>query len=251
MDEIVSAARARMRADDEFTMRAIASDVGLTGPGLYRYVKSLDELRTLIVHRSVDEACAHIQLVAACYDHPHEKILAAATALRTWAMANPAEFRLGFASPTDVTTKVNPKQLASLAQRIEVDALTTAGNVGPVFAPMFAALLASEDLDVRGHEHLSAEFAAEKPALDTERMYPELTEIGGPSANWIFLYLWSRLYGAIAFEVFNHIEPQTIAAAVFFRTAIVEMAADLHIRFDRKRADEIIDAEIARRPQRL
>lgn len=251
MDAIVRSARARLRSDDELTMRAVASDVGLTGPGLYRYVTSMAELRLLLIHEGIGSARAQLDKVGQEYDNPIDKLVASAVALRMWALTYPAEFRLAFASP-DLANSYSSTEVEDLAQRLGVDRINTPGVVGEYFGPIFNARL----IELGGEYQVPAEIVSifephaekciSKLSTGAPVQYGYLTGVHGPASRWAFLYLWSRLYGVIAFEVFNHLEADTVTSALLLRTTLFEMARQVGTELDIDRTNAIIDAEIAR-----
>lgn len=250
MQAIVESARRRLNDDDELTMRAVASDVGLTGPGLYRYLNSLAELQLLLIHEAIGAARQHIEAAGEPYESSLDKLIAGAVALRMWALTYPAEFRLAFASP-GLADSYSQTELTGLAQRLGVDRLNSPGLMGEYFGPLFRDRLGHQEYWVTPDIAETFKSQATAYQVDVAHRYQYLSAAHGPESVWAFLYLWSRLYGVIAFEVFNHLEPDTVASALLFRVTLFEMTSQVGTELDMDRTNQIIDAEIARMTQQI
>jgi AcrR family transcriptional regulator len=111
------------------SLKAIAAELGLTGPALYRYFASRDELLTeLILTAYADLA----QVAEACVDHrqtPVRQLEGLAVELRHWALARPQRYLLLYGTP--VPGYRAPPEATALAGRI--------------FAPVHAAVRALGD----------------------------------------------------------------------------------------------------------
>lgn len=99
MAEIRQAARRilRARGPDSLGMRAIAREIGLTPPALYRYFGTYDDLRRDLVTELVAEVTATLRDAARAHTGAAERLLAGSRALRHWALNNPREYALLFA----------------------------------------------------------------------------------------------------------------------------------------------------------
>ena len=98
--EIKATARRLLVQDgrDALTLRAIAREMGMTAPGLYRYFASHDDLVVGVCHDILDELT--VVLLAARdtvpLDDPIGRLGATCRAFRRWALEHPAEFQLSF-----------------------------------------------------------------------------------------------------------------------------------------------------------
>ncbi len=227
-------------------MRAVASDVGLTGPGLYRYVNSMAELRLLLIHNLIGAAHCHISSVGDLYDEPLDKLIASSIALRMWALTFPAEFRLAFAS-TGAHLGYSEEELADLAERLGIDALHSSATLGDYFAPIFQQMLQNIASPLHAPTEMVAGFADHATKVDAVGKYSFLGR-DDFDLVWLFLYLWSRLYGVIAFEVFQHTSPTTVDSALLFKLTLYDMAAEVGGPLDPEHFEPLINAELARRP---
>jgi AcrR family transcriptional regulator len=97
--EIRQAARRilRTRGPDSLGMRAIAREIGLTPPALYRYFGTYDDLRRDLVTELVAEVTATLRDAASAHTGAAERLVAGSRALRGWALSNPREYALLFA----------------------------------------------------------------------------------------------------------------------------------------------------------
>lgn len=204
--EIADAARAQLRAvgPQGLTMSAVAREMGLTAPALYRYVDGVDGLLTLLVadgYRSLAE-----RLEAARDAVPVEdaggRFVAIADALRTWAKADIAQYGLlfgspvpGYVAPEDGPTTEVARRAATALWQVLVDAHEQ-GQLGEPLLP---------DVEPAAMELLAAKQDARNP-LD---LPPAVQQ-----AAWAAL---SLLLGAVAVEVFQHMPPcpEPVAEAVY------------------------------------
>ena len=103
MAEIKGTARRHLvaRGPEALSLRAVARDMGLTAPALYRYVDSREDLLTEVITELYDELTSSLE--AARDELPADaigpRLMAASWALRSWALAHPTEFGLLFGSP--------------------------------------------------------------------------------------------------------------------------------------------------------
>jgi AcrR family transcriptional regulator len=158
------------------SLKAIATQMGMTAPALYRYYASRDELLTqLILSTYRDLAELTEAAAAAAATTPMNQLTAIAQTLRRWAVANPQRYLLLYGTP--VPGYHAPPEATELAKRI--------------FAPIldgFAALTGdpNEDADspsfrrsvtfwTRLHGVLSLELAGHFAGMnvDTERLFAD------------------------------------------------------------------------------
>jgi AcrR family transcriptional regulator len=88
IDEIIGAARLLLEKDgpNAISVRAIARQVGVTTPAIYRYYPSLDALMSALSESVVSELCAAVESA-------RDQSGAMALQFRGWALAHPASFR--------------------------------------------------------------------------------------------------------------------------------------------------------------
>ncbi|MGI8994826.1 MAG: TetR/AcrR family transcriptional regulator, partial [Nocardioidaceae bacterium] len=99
-EEIVEVSRRLLPSGDVLSLRAVAAEMGMTAPALYRYVDSHQEL-LLLVCRSIFRDVVDTLVAARDRqpdDDPAAQILASAISFRQWALSHREEFGLLFAN---------------------------------------------------------------------------------------------------------------------------------------------------------
>jgi len=109
IDEIIQTARQLLVKDgpEAVSLRAIAREMGMTAPGLYRYFGSYEELHRYLCANIFTELGADIhraiEAAAAPSEDPHAKLtvkmVAACREFRRWALTHKDEFALVFGVP--------------------------------------------------------------------------------------------------------------------------------------------------------
>ncbi len=215
MAEILAAARRQLRACEEFNIRSVAAEIGLSSQGLYRYVDSIDQLRFLVTQQIVDSMLAFMGRACARYSDPDERIVAAAVAFRTWALHNPIEFRHAFTAPR------------SAPGGGDQDAVYTPQRVGSFFAPLFVELRGRLSFAVP--TELDPTFDPTQAIELIGPQYPPLAGTDTATMVWMFQYCWARLYGIVALEAFQQIDPAYTKSGLFFTVTLREIAGRLNI----------------------
>lgn len=252
-DEIVDVARRLLRAGEDVSIRAVAQEMGLTPPALYRYVDSHADL-LLLVARSIFEDVVAAMTVARDAqepDDPAAQIVAASAAFRAWALRNPSEFQMVFASGSsremgEAARATGTAQITSLA-----DCLPDDSGVH-LFASFFSEIFGrlwlryqfpiphDDDLDPALLEILRDEI---KPAAVTDGLVT-----ASPGMVWMFERAWARLYGTVTLEVFGHVHPGMISTGALFTATMLDIGADLNIRDEWPRLQKVARAEAERQP---
>jgi AcrR family transcriptional regulator len=212
------------QGQEAMTLRAIAREMGMTAPGLYRYFPSHDDLYVALVVDTYDRLAATLaaarDAVPAGPDIVVEQLAAVARAFRTWAADHPREFGLVFASPVPALglTEENPTH--------------EAGNrFGAVFTEIFLRLWFERPFQVPADDELPADLAVQ--LRDYRRV---LVEVFGPSAaevpiGAIQLYLrsWVQLYGLVAMDVYDHLHFCLTDVEPFFEASLAGIGGMLGI----------------------
>lgn len=81
------------------SLNAVAKKLGVTGPALYKYFRSRDELLTELILMGFDDVAAAVR-AAVGQGAPRERLHALARAFREWAVANPRLFQLLAGTPS-------------------------------------------------------------------------------------------------------------------------------------------------------
>jgi AcrR family transcriptional regulator len=81
------------------SLNAIARELGLTGPALYRYVTGRDELVTLLLVDTYDDFAGILEAAASGGGAPERRLAAVGEAYRVWGLAHPERYDLLFGTP--------------------------------------------------------------------------------------------------------------------------------------------------------
>jgi AcrR family transcriptional regulator len=194
--DIRTAARAVLveHGVDGLALRAIAREVGLTAPALYRYFASREELVEQVVADLYGELCDVMEAERDAVDPatPGTRLLVTARAFRAWATAHPAEFGLLFGSAADgvVPDPADAEGAAAVAGR----------RFGAVFAALFAEIHLRRPFPVPADDDLDPDYRRQLQEWCSELPVP--LPLGVMS---VFLSCWVRLYGLVCMEVFGHL----------------------------------------------
>jgi AcrR family transcriptional regulator len=197
------------------SLRAIARDMGMTAPAIYRYFPSLDALVMELADDLYDELRATI--VAALdpepADEPLRQLSAMARAFRRWSVAHPAEFGLLFGNPV-------PGLVAFESACPEEE--HSGHRFGAAFLGVFAAVWHT------------APFATPPRELISDRLVADLEpyrQAHGPDlpleVTYLYLSGWTRLYGLVAMEVFGHMRWALADVESLFETELANFVYQL------------------------
>lgn len=210
--EIKAAARRHLvdHGVEGVQLRAIARDLGMTAPALYRYFESHEALLTALVVDLYGELADVVEQAAEAVreEGPWERLGEAARAFRRWSVTHPREFTLLFGSPIPGVGIAPDSPEKASGQRF-----------GQAFGRLFAELWAAkpfppEELDPRLEQALQD--YAEHVGVDMP-----------PPALVAFVSGWVRLYGAVTMEVFGHVSFVLTDAEPLFERELVSMAREL------------------------
>ena len=212
-EEIKAVARRQLAMNGvaDLSLRGVARDLDIVASALYRYFPSRDALLTaLLVDAYQELADAAAQGEAAIpRDDLRGRWLAIGRAVRTWALANPAEYGLlygtpipGYAAPQDTVEPAT--QVILLMVAILRDAATQ-GTLTPVRRTELPD-------PVRADLHRLIEQRAED-------LPPDLLDSA--------LTAWSHLFGLVSFEVFGRLNDMLTARSAYLdhqMTLIADLA---------------------------
>jgi AcrR family transcriptional regulator len=102
-EEILRQARRQVAegGPEALSLNAIARELGTSGPALYRYFSSREELLVAVAASAYDDLAAALRLAAdgARRRRPAPRFRAVAAAYRQWALEHPSFYRLIFGEP--------------------------------------------------------------------------------------------------------------------------------------------------------
>jgi AcrR family transcriptional regulator len=217
--EIKDTARRILVAEgaDGLSLRAIAREMGMTAPALYRYFPSREELVGALIADLYDELTATLTTAAnaageAGAGDPRAGITAASWAFRGWALAHPREFGLLFGSPIpgiDAHADDTPAGLAS-------------ERFGQLFGDLVARIYLADPFPVPAEDDMDPELRRE--LREWCSALPVELPIG---AAQVFVSCWIRLYGMVAMEVFGHLRFALPDAKPMFEAELRDLAVKL------------------------
>lgn len=237
VDEIKAVAL-RLLVDEgpeAMTLRAIAREMGMTAPGLYRYFPSHDDLHKALVADTYDRLAAALVVARDGARQVKEseprmagkplvavELVCASKAFRDWAAAHPREFSLVFGTP-----------VPSLVHSDDDPAHAAGMRFGAVFIEIFLRLWAEHPFAVPADDTL--------PEALTEQLVAYRADLAGLfgdaaadlplGAIVVFLESWVNLYGLVAMDVFNHLHFCLTDSEPFFETSLMAIGRRLGIDY--------------------
>jgi AcrR family transcriptional regulator len=222
IEEIKQTARRILVAEgpDAVSLRAIAREMGMTAPALYRYFGSHEDLLAHLVADIFTEIAGDIRTaIASAADSGADmtgKLIAACREFRRWSLDHRPEFSLLFGSPLPALEALHDDVCGPCAMEF----------AGTFFA-LFAELWQKQPFPVPRDDELS-------PAL-REQLARYRDGVGGGSiplgALLTFLRCWVRLYGMVTLEVFGHLSFAMDDAAPMFEYTLAELAELVGLRY--------------------
>ncbi|MFI5776483.1 TetR/AcrR family transcriptional regulator [Nocardia sp. NPDC051570] len=203
------------------TLRAIARELGITAPALYRYYASRDDL--LATLRADVRADLAVDLTAAHDDAPDNaaaRFFAVCRGFRHWALTHSREFTLVFASPAG---RGNPSVMRQFGEPVGRLFLTAAGRLLTeyeiVSPPMeFIRDGLREDLTVFQTELL-------RVLSDSGVKFPaEKLDLG---ISYVMIQSWARMYGHVTLEAFGNYPLTVTDPDVLFDATLAEIGESI------------------------
>ena len=230
MEEIIQTARRLLVSSgrEAMTLRAIAREMGMTAPGLYRYFDSHEELNRHVcasiftelggdIHRAIEAAAAPAEAEAA---DPMAakltlKMVAACREFRRWSLTHKAEFGLLFGVPL-------PGLDDGRYDVADECALAFAATFFALFLELWNAVPVPVPDDADIDPGLRDQLRRYRDALGTD------LPLG---AVLTFLRCWTVLYGAVAMEVFGHLSFALEDPAPMFELTLGDLATLVGLRY--------------------
>ncbi|MGH3655291.1 MAG: TetR/AcrR family transcriptional regulator [Micromonosporaceae bacterium] len=234
VDEIKQTARRLLVSDGPaaISLRAIARDMGMTAPALYRYVPSHEALMDGVCADLKSELIAELERArdAVPAERLGARIQATCRAFRDWAVGHPAEFSLMFASTTRAPDETPPESADWLGGAHGAHGVArhdAAVRFGRVFLDLIVELWRRRPFPVIDPEVFPAELR------DQLERFVAGAELEVPiGVAYVFLSGWVRLYGLVALEVFGHLDFAVGNVEPLFEAEIGAMAAQLDLTLD-------------------
>ncbi len=228
-EEIIQTARRLLVASgpEAVTLRAIAREMGMTAPGLYRYFDNREELvRHVCANMFIELGDGIARAIDAAEPPPGAagdpaqvkltvKMVAACREFRHWSLTHKAEFSLLFGVPL-------PGLDDGRYDIADECALAFAGTFFALFLELWTQLPFPVPADGEIDPGLSEQLVSYRDALGAD------LPIG---AVLTFLRCWTVLYGAVAMEVFGHMRFALEDPAPMFDFILSDMATLVGLRY--------------------
>ncbi len=202
--EIIQTARKLLvqEGPDAVSLRAIAREMGMTAPALYRYFDSHEELLRHVVADIFTELGDHVRTAIheaadlSAADLPEAevmvlKMIAGCREFRAWTLTHVPEFSMIFGSPVPGL---------EVLHEMHGDPTVDCGyQFGQVFLDVFSDLYRRRPFTIPADDEI-------QPSLRDQLVrYRELVHVDLPlGALQTFLRCWVLLYGTVSLEVFGH-----------------------------------------------
>ncbi len=211
ISEIKAVARRHLETEGaNLSLRAVARDMGMVSSALYRYFVSRDELLTALILDAYNALGAAVEAADAAVPDRGDlrgRWLAAARAIRGWALDRPAEYALlygspvpGYAAPRDTIAAAS--RTAVVLVKILADGHATDTLTAPAASPRLVRAVRA-DL-----------------ALARDQISPGLPE----DLLMLGMTGWLQLFGTVSFELFGQLNNVIEARAEFFDQQMTLMA---------------------------
>jgi AcrR family transcriptional regulator len=227
-EEIIQTARRLLitSGPDAVTLRAIAREMGMTAPGLYRYFDSHEELLRHVcagiftelgedIRQAIEAAAGPAGAADQVTAKLTVKMVAACREFRRWSLSHKAEFGLLFGVPL-------PGLDDGRYDIADECALAFAGTFFTLFLELWNAIQfpvpAAEEID----PELTGQLVRYRDALGSD------LPVG---AVLTFLRCWMVLYGAVAMEVFGHLRFALEDPAPMFELTLADLATLVGLRY--------------------
>lgn len=223
--EIKQTARRILVAEgpDAVSLRAIAREMGMTAPALYRYFGSHEDLVKHIIADIFTELTAGIRGAIAAADGAAggdmtAKVFAACREFRRWSLSHPREYELIFATP-----------LPGLHVQHDEITAESGGQFGNTFFVLMLELWRKQPFPVLPDDQID-------PGL-AEQLGRYRDGLGQLAAGLplglllVFLRCWVRLYGIVSLEVFGQLSFALEDAEPMFELMLAEMAPMVGLQY--------------------
>jgi AcrR family transcriptional regulator len=202
--EIKDQARAQMESDGAaaLSLRAIAREMGMTAPAIYRYFPSRDDLVTALIVDAYDSLANALNAADAPFDRDDlgGRLVAMARAYRAWAFAHRAEYSLIFGTP--IIGYHAPYEITQPA------AFRATVPLVDVISRAVVRQYAEPDTGTDGYTGLST--------LDDEIRHAAIAA-------------WATMHGLVSLELFGHLEKIEDATDALYDAEITRFARRLGI----------------------
>lgn len=233
LSEIVGISRSLLSAGQDVSLRAVAAELGVTPPALYRYVPSVQGLQEYVSEAIVIDLCVRLRADAAHHPQsdPAARLVAAAAAFRQWAIRHRPEFRLIFITSAGAISQdllpPSPQPippLTSLVLQLVLELWEAQHGIA-----------SNGDPAAPGDTSAGVQPVPDGQLRDRAERMPE-------ALKRLVVLRWIQLYGVIALESFRHVDRATIASGDVFKQSLREALEAFGIGSQWQRLAAVADA---------
>jgi AcrR family transcriptional regulator len=212
------------QGEEGLALRAVAREMGMTAPGLYRYFASREDLVEHVVADLYTELAEAMEAACDAADPatPAQKLMAASRAFRSWAMGHRHEFGLLFGDPADDALRDRTMH--------EGPAHEAKQRFGSIFGALITELYLTRPFPVRTDAEMEPELLEQLE--ECAEVFPVELPLGVVE---VFLSCWIRLYGMVCMEVFGHLQFALRNAEPMFEAELHRLGERLGIGEDYRR----------------
>lgn len=187
-------------------LRAIAREMDVTAPAIYRYFPSLDDLTTELILENFNAMADALESARDQHSGDSHTIQLGAVLLayRRWAVEHPIDFQLiygnpipGYVAPREITVPAVVRGFTVMVGLVEL--MLQAGEA--VVRPPYDAMPAAT-------RHRIQE-------LIDQDQYPIV-----PESMYLGFVAWTTLHGIIMLELFNHLQPIVGDTEAYYRAQV-------------------------------
>jgi len=184
------------------SVSAIGKQLGVSGPALYRYFASRDELLTELAIDAYHDLADALSAAAsrAPGPDPRARLEGLARAYRSWALAQPHRYRLLYGPPLP-GYDAHAERLVGASQHAMSQLLDVLREFGDGTIEPSAEPLASQ---------LAAWAQRQDPGID-------------PATAWRAVLIWSRLHGIVSLEIAGNFTSMGIDPGQLFETQLAAL----------------------------
>lgn len=228
--EIIETARRLLVTEgpEGASLRAIAREMGMTAPALYRYFGSHEELLRHVVASIFTDLSDYVRrAIHTAADDAEDvtsneamalKLTAGCRAFRAWTLEHVPEFSLVFGSPLPGLEVVH---------EIQHDPTVDCGyQFGQVFLDLFGDLYRKHPFAIPADDDIQL-LLRDQLARFRDMMGSDLP-LG---ALQTFLRCWVRLYGAVSLEAFGHLKFALDDPSPMFELMLTDLASMVGLQY--------------------
>jgi AcrR family transcriptional regulator len=217
-ERIKDTARTQMAAEGTaaLSLRAIAREMDVTAPALYRYFPGRDDLITALIvdaFNGLADAMAAAE-AAQPRDDFRGRLLAALMAYRAWILQNPTDYQLiygnpipGYEGPRETTVPASQRSFEVIG--LSLGEALAAGQWQP------PAIYSAIPAQVEAHLLMILELVG----------YPI-----PPSVLYLVMMIWTRIHGLMTLEIFDHTPPVVGSSEHFYQFEITKLLDEIGLK---------------------